>query len=254
MFLISKLVGLLLNPLLWIVAVMIYSWFTKYAGRRRKSAGLALLLIIFFTNNWIIQNLTLAYQYKPMPMKPGEHYSAGILLGGLAGYDERERQAFFSSASDRFIQAMLLYKEGHIRKIIVSGGNGNAAFGGYDFREADFLVEKLIHAGIPKDDIITERNSKNTIENGRFTKRITDSLKMPEPFVLISSAFHMPRAVRIFSHEGMKVRPYPCAFQVLASDKKFSWVSLIPSVNAPGLWSIYLKEQVGNLFLTLQKK
>ena len=74
---------------------------------KEKQPGWHSCMIIFFTNNWIIQNLTLAYQYKPMPMKAGEQYSAGILLGGLAGYDERERQAFFSNASDRFIQAML---------------------------------------------------------------------------------------------------------------------------------------------------
>jgi uncharacterized SAM-binding protein YcdF (DUF218 family) len=185
-------------------------------------------------------------------MKTGEQYSAGILLGGLAGYDNTNKHAFFNASSDRFIQTLRLYKQGHIKKIIVSGGN--AIFAGDNFREADFLVENLIATGVPREDILTEREAKNTIENSRFTHRITDSLQIRQPFVLITSAFHMPRAVTIFEKEGMKVRPFPCAYQVLPSDKKFNLFSLLPSANAFEHWNIYLKEQVGTLFLRLQKK
>lgn len=187
-----------------------------------------------------------------MPMAKGEQYSAGILLGGLSGYDETYKQGFFNASSDRFIQTLRLYKQGHIRKIIVTGGN--AIFNKDDFREADFLVENLIESGVPREDILTERAAKNTIENSRFTHRITDSLQLRKPYVLITSAFHMPRALTIFKKEGMEVRPFPCAYLVLPSDKKFNWLSLIPSANAFNLWQTYLKEQAGNLFIKLGKK
>jgi hypothetical protein len=52
----------------------------------------------------------------------------------------------------------------------------------------------------------------------------------------------------------MQVRPFPCAYLALPSDKKFGLVSLVPSANALNLWNIYLKEQVGNLFIRLQRK
>jgi hypothetical protein len=60
--------------------------------------------------------------------------------------------------------------------------------------------------------------------------------------------------MKIFSNEGMQVRPFPCAYLVLPSDKKFSLLSLLPSVKALSLWNIYLKEQAGNLFIRLQNK
>lgn len=252
MFVFSKIIGILLNPLLWIVLLFITAWFIKNSLRKTQTARLAVILLLFFTNSWIIQNLMLGYQTSPKPMAGGEQYSAGILLGGLAGYDETYKQGFFNQASDRFIQTLRLYKEGHIRKVIVSGGN--AIFAGDDFREADFLVENLLAIGVPKEDILSEREAMNTIENSRLTHRITDSLQLQGPFVLITSAFHMPRAMKIFENEGMQVRPFPCAYLALPSDKKFGLVSLVPSANALNLWNIYLKEQVGNLFIRLQKK
>jgi len=252
MFILSKFIGILLSPLLWIVLLSLASWFIKDSGRKRKTSRMALIMLLFFTNNWIIQNLMLQYQSSPKPMASGEQYSAGILLGGLAGYDETYKQGFFNQTSDRFIQTLRLYKEGHIRKIIVSGGN--AIFAGDDFREADFLVENLLAMGVPKEDILSEREAMNTIENSRLTHRITDSLMIRGPFVLITSAFHMPRAMKTFTNEGMQVRPFPCAYLALPSDKKFGLLSLVPSANAPNLWNIYLKEQVGNLFLRLRKK
>lgn len=252
MFVFSKIIGILLNPLLWVVLLTITAWFTKNTVRKRQTTGLALFLMLFFTNSWVIRNLMLRYQASPKPMAVGEQYSAGILLGGLVDYDESYKQGFFNQTSDRFIQTVRLYKEGHIRKVIVSGGN--AIFAGDDFREADFLVENLLSMGVLKEDILSEREAINTIENSRLTHRITDSLQLRGPFVLITSAFHMPRAMKIFANEGMQVRSFPCAYLVLPSDKRFGLVSLVPSANALSLWNIYLKEQVGNLFIRLQKK
>ena len=252
MFLVSKIVGLLLNPILWILGFLLWSYFTRVPGRQKKMAAISLIMLLFFSNTWIIYNILGNYQYKPRPMQQGEQYSAGILLGGLAGYDEKLQQAFFNPSSDRFIQTLKLYKEGYIRKIIVSGGN--AIFAKGPFREADFLKENLIACGVAATDILSERDAKNTLENSRFTHRITDSLQLTKPFVLITSAFHMPRALRIFKGEGMEVRPFPCAYLVLPADKIFTWQSLFPSANAMNLWSVYLKEQVGSLVLSLSRK
>ena len=251
MFLFSKIIAVLLSPLLWVIMLFIAAWIIKNPVKKKKIFALALVMILLFTNSWIIHSLTVQYQYKPRPMAVGEQYSAGILLGGLASYDDIYKQAFFNVSADRFIQTLKLYKQGHIRKIIVTGGN--AIFADEDFREADFLVDNLVASGVPREDILSERDAKNTIENSRFTHRITDSLAINEPYVLITSAFHMPRAVSIFKNEGMAVRPFPCAYLVSPSDKKFSWQSLIPSANALNLWQLYLREQVGNLFLKFNK-
>jgi uncharacterized SAM-binding protein YcdF (DUF218 family) len=251
MFLFSKIVGWMLNPLLWIFILMIGAWFIKKPGIKRKTHTLALILFLFFSNNWIIQNIIAQYQFKPNPMKQGEIYHAGILLGGLTSYDKTLKEGYFNNASDRFIQTLKLYKQGYIKKIIVTGGN--ALFTNDDFREADFLVKNLIESGVPPEDILSERDARNTIENSLFTHRITDSLQIPEPYVLITSAFHMPRAVRIFKKDGMKVRPFPCAYLVPPSRKKITWFFLVPNTDALNLWNVYLKEQAGNIVVKITK-
>lgn len=86
----------------------------------------------------------------------GENYSVGIVLGGFVSYDESNKAAFFSQASDRFIQAARLYKLGHISKIVVTGGNAFLAKNS-KHNEAEFVKSNLIDLGIPSDDIMTEK-------------------------------------------------------------------------------------------------
>lgn len=247
MFILSKIVGALLNPVLWIVLLLLWAFFSKKTETRKKKIGLALIFTLFFSNPLIIQNLIVSYQPKVKPMQDSEQYAAGILLGGLVSYDETERQPYFNISSDRFIQTVRLYKLGHIKKIIVSGGN--AIFANDSFREADFLRKNLMDLGIPEADILIERNSRNTIENSRFVKQVADSASLNGTFVLITSAFHMPRAVLTFEKAGIKVRPYPCAYLVMPSDRTFKWRSLVPAAWAIENWQIYLREMAGRAAL-----
>jgi len=245
LFVFSKIVGYLLQPFIWVLILLIWAYFTKNARRKKWLTRISILLLVFFSNAWIITNLLLSYQAKPVNLHPGEKFRAGILLGGFMGYDEVTGNAYFNNSSDRFIQTVRLYKLGHIDKIIVSGGNGTLKNNG--FREADFIRKNLLEVGIPDSGILIERNSRNTIENGRFVKQLADSIHFNDTSLLITSAFHIPRALKIFRKTGLKVRAYPTSFLVLPSDGLFNAGSLVPSMNAPGLWHIYLRELVGNL-------
>jgi hypothetical protein len=60
-------------------------------------------------------------------------------------------------------------------------------------------------------------------------------------------------AVRIFKKDGMKVRPFPCAYLVPPSRKKMTWFFLVPNTDALNLWNVYLKEQVGNIVVKITK-
>jgi uncharacterized SAM-binding protein YcdF (DUF218 family) len=62
--------------------------------------------------------------------------------------------------------------------------------------------------GLPRDRVILEREARNTIENARFTKAIA-SPKPGQRWLLITSAYHMPRAVSLFREVGFPVEPYP---------------------------------------------
>jgi uncharacterized SAM-binding protein YcdF (DUF218 family) len=188
-----------------------------------------------------------------MEMKPGEKYSAGILLGGFVSYDEKNKRAYFNSTADRFIQAARLYKQGFISRIIITGGN--ALFVKDDqYNEADFVAKNLTDLGIPASDIIAERKAKNTIENSVFSEHLLDSAHIPEPYVLITSALHIPRAVKIFEKRGMKIRPYPCDYRVTENDTRFTWRSIIPSSGAFDLWSVFFREIIGTISLSFMQR
>ena len=117
MFVLSKLLGLLLNPMLWVVVTMILAVAVKGPRWRKRLLMAALLTTLFFSNGWIVKNILSAYSAEPVPMKQGESYEAGIVLSGMAAYDAKADLSYFTQDSDRFIQTLWLYRKGHIRRI-----------------------------------------------------------------------------------------------------------------------------------------
>ena len=246
MFVISKLVIVLLSPILWILFVFVWGLFSKKAARKKRCYIAGIIMLLFFTNPFIINKLILAYQPKKVTLRTDENYSAGILLGGFAGMNKTDHQTYFSEQSDRFIQAMLLYKTGHIKKIIVAAGDGSV-FNRGDFREGDFVQEQLIAMGISATDIAVDRDSRNTAENAINAKKIIDSLRLSPPYVLITSALHIPSAQKTFTKAGIEVIPYPAAFFVRPPDSVVPTDYILPSANALKNWDMYLREITGSL-------
>lgn len=251
MLVFAKLVGLLLNPSLWLVAVLVGLVVARTERRRRRLAVTALVLALVFSNGWLAKNATVRYQARPEPMRHEERYEACILLSGLAGFDETDGRGYFTSASDRFIQTVRLYRLGHVRKIIVTGGQGNP-FSRHNLRESDFLVQSLLEMGVPAVDIVNEREARNTIENAVNARRTLDSMGIRGPAVLVTSAVHMPRARRSFRSEGVDVRPFPCDFAIKPGGSPFTWQSLLPTPEAFQQWDRLLRELVGTAFLVLR--
>ena len=209
-------------------------------------------MIVFFSNPWLIIQLQYPFHAPPMPMETNERYEVGVVLGGITSYDRVNKAGHFNMSSDRFIQTALLYKTGHIKKIIASGGR-NGMFLEDNFREAEFIAKNLEDLGIPKEDIIIEGNSKNTEENAKNSRKIVDSIGLNKTkTVLITSAFHIPRAKATFEMAGIQVRPYPCAFSILPSSLKFSAESLLPSTSAMDAWAGLFKELIGIAYIKMK--
>ncbi len=252
MYLFNKIVSFFLSPFVWVCLLLLIALLTKNAKKRIRLNVVAVLLLLVFSNGWLLTVLQSKFHAEPMPMKAGEKYTYGIVLGGMARYDEINKQGYFNMSSDRFIQTALLYKKGYIEKIIVSGGPNGMEMKD-NFREADFLAINLIDLGIPAADILVENKSRNTIENARFTKRVLDSVGgIRTKSVLITSAFHIQRAVKTFELEGIAVRPYPCAFSILPSHLVFDAGSLLPSGGALDAWGGFFKELLGRLYLNVK--
>jgi len=251
MYILSKIIGDLIDPLLWVVFIMAWALATRSAIRRKKLLAAGFILLLVFSNGWLIKNLTAAWQWKPVTLAAENKYKVGVLLGGMSGYDKRDLKGYFNHASDRFIQTLRLYKTGHIEKILITGGQANP-FPEHDLRESDFLTESLVEMGIPKEHIINERNARNTIENAKLTRGHLDSMGVRDSVLLITSAAHMPRSARIFAAEGIPFRAYPCDYYVKPSGSRFGWSSLKPSNDAFVQWKSLLHEITGVVFVMLK--
>lgn len=245
MFITGKLLIILLNPLLWIVCIFLYARFTRKEPNKKRAYLTGIALLLFFSNPLVIDKLTIAYQAKRYSLEKNETYSAGILLGGFVGLNKADNQVYFGENSDRFIQASQLYATGHIKKIIIAAGSGEV-FTNTPFREADYVFEQLTNLCISREDVFADRDSRNTFENALNAKRIIDSLHLPPPYLLITSAIHIPRAVATFEKAGLTVKPFPAAFYI-KPDKGFKHDYFIPSPKALENWNTLIKEVVGNI-------
>ena len=96
-------------------------------------------------------------------------------------------------------------------RIIFSGGSANLISN--DAREADFAAAIFEGLGIAKSRLIMERRSRNTLENAEFSRDLANP-KPGERWLVVTSAFHMPRSVGLFRKAGFPVEPFPVDWRV----------------------------------------
>jgi uncharacterized SAM-binding protein YcdF (DUF218 family) len=168
----------------------------------------------------------------------------GIVLGGFCNFDiVGDDRLHFNEASNRLTDALVLYKKGLIRKLLISGGDGKLL--GKKTMEALKVAPFLLTMGVREEDILLESNSRNTRENALFSKQLLDSLNMKAgKILLITSASHMPRSMGCFRKVGLQVKPFPAHF--IAEKPNWSlnyWLK--PNPRAFIYWEAILKEWVG---------
>jgi uncharacterized SAM-binding protein YcdF (DUF218 family) len=95
--------------------------------------------------------------------------------------------------------------------VVFSGGSANLISN--DAREADYAGTIFESLGISKSRLTMERRSRNTLENAEFSKALV-APKDGERWLLVTSAFHMPRSVGLFRKAGFAVEPYPVDWRV----------------------------------------
>lgn len=184
----------------------------------------------------------MAYQEKPVTINviPNQPYT-GILLTGFVRFDSAA-QGNFGRSSDRFIQTVRLYHQHIIDRILISGGSGN--LWQKEPPEAVFLKNEMRKMNVPDSAIVVDSISRNTFENGLYTKKLIEQTGWKGPFLLITSASHMPRAKRVMHHFSIPITAYPCDFTVIPQHN--NWQNIIyPDFSKMQDWEYLIKEIVG---------
>lgn len=240
-FVLSKVLYFLLIPFWWIVLLLLLRLVVRNAKWKKNLGIMAILIAVVFTNPYLHRKANLAWQPAPVDLPANKSYEAGILLGGMAGYDKNDR-GYFGTSADRFIQTANLYHQGIIKKIIVTGGTGSLLQ--KEPAESVYLQAQLVANGVKAEDIIMESRSRNTYENAVYTKQLTDSLHLQPPFVLITSAQHMKRSVSVFNHARFQVLPFPCDYREIPV-RETVINTIAPDASLLYDWAFLIKEIVG---------
>jgi uncharacterized SAM-binding protein YcdF (DUF218 family) len=252
MMALSKLVGVLLHPLCPVLLLLLLGlWVLWRGGSRRVAAAwvsAALMLTLFW--GWekpaMLALHTLESQASTMP--PPAHTVGLVLLGG--GTDGKkvvgpDLPIPMGQGAERLTETLVLSRKHPEWRIIFSGGGGNPSQdGSQGVSESELTLEWWRRLGEPLDRIRTETRSRNTLENARFSAELVGA-DIAKPWLLVTSAWHMPRAIRIFEANGWKVMPYPV-------DRRYNpHVSWTDYSLAHGLqiWHICLREWVGLMSL-----
>ncbi len=133
-----------------------------------------------------------------------------IVLGGTFKSSLSHKRQMLATNGNiaRMIDFVDLSRKYPKAKLIFSGGSGNI----YDpkRKEADDAKAFLEMIGIDTHKIIFERNSRNSYENVKYSKELIQP-KEGEAWLLVTSAFHIPRSLSIFKQQNWEVIPYPSA-------------------------------------------
>jgi uncharacterized SAM-binding protein YcdF (DUF218 family) len=131
-----------------------------------------------------------------------------VVLGGAISPDVSAARGVvkLGDAAERVTATVELARRYPNARIIFSGGSAALLFD--QLPEAPFAAKELEALGIDRDRITAEDQSRNTVENAVFSRLIANP-KPGERWLLVTSAFHMPRAMAVFRAAGFPVEAYP---------------------------------------------
>lgn len=162
-----------------------------------------------------------------------------VLGGGISGPRlPRRPNPDLNAYADRLWHAARLFRAGKASQIILTGGVLPTG----DGSEAEAMRQFMLDLGIPASAMSLESESENTAANARLTAEMLAKQGVTE-ILLVTSAFHMPRAKRIFDRYGLTVIPAPTDFEII--DMPFDLLRLMPNANALNGSAKAMKELLG---------
>ncbi len=227
----SKTLGYLLLPTNFLILIGFVGailMFTRFVSLGRKLVIAAVLLLVICGLSPLGKILLYPLESRFPLWDAARGAPDGIIVLGASIEPElsvAHGRPVVRGAADRIIEAAALAKRYPNARVVFSGGSANLVSN--DAREADFAGAIFEGLGVEKSRLIMERQSRNTRENAQFSKALV-APKDGERWLLVTSAYHMPRSVGLFRKAGFAVEPYPVDWRVGGRDDlmTFSKVAL----------------------------
>ena len=248
MFILSKLLSAITQPLFWLavwwgVALLLLTFVAKWrrAALRMLWGGLAVLGLLGFEALPQALLRPLENQYPvPSPELVSRHVGI-IVLGGATqhpGIYKARGQVPLGEAAERMSAPVGLMRQHAQMQLVFSGGEGRLLATGVT--EAELAKAFYQEQGMDMRRVMLEGGSRTTRENARQVAALLGD-RCQQPWLLVTSAWHMPRSVPEFTAAGCQVTPYPVDFRT-GDGTPWTEYSLARSVM---LWQVALHEWLG---------
>lgn len=248
-FIASKLIGALLRPDTWLVIALAVLVLAVALHRRQLALwlgstllGSMVVLAILPLGDLLLQPIERTY-----PAEPGLDQVDGIII--LGGGEDARASAYWgqmqlNAGGERYTAALELAQRFPEARLLFTGGSGALRdLGGPEVSEGAMAERFFLGLGVAPERLLIEDRSRNTAENARLSL----ALAYPDPnesWVLVTSAFHMPRAMLSFEAAGWAgVTPWPVDYRTAAFMDRIGW-NLTGNLQ---VLHIAIREQVGQL-------
>jgi uncharacterized SAM-binding protein YcdF (DUF218 family) len=211
-FILSKVLGFFASPSNLVIALGLLGvllWGTRLARSGRLLAAASLIALAVLGLSPLGNALIIPLEQRFPPWDDTRGPPDGIVvLGGAITPDvsEARNDVALNEAAERITAAVALARRYPDARVIYSGGSAALIF--HEGSEAASAVRLFESLGVPHARIIAEEQSRNTLENAVFSRL----LAMPQPgerWLLVTSGYHMPRAMGVFRQAGFPVEAYP---------------------------------------------
>ena len=207
---------------------------------------------LWFWSTPIVSDVLRGSLEAQFPFRPAAQYpNADVIVvlggGGEGATLENRPVPNLGEAADREWFAAQLYHAGKAPLLLLSAGQSP---GRYTEPGAKGMATFLEALGVPGDALLLETVARNTLENARFVEQQL-ATKGADHILLVTSAYHMPRALRLFEGTQMRITPAATDHEVIRVD--FDLQRFLPSAGALSGSTNAIEEYLGIWTIGLQK-
>jgi uncharacterized SAM-binding protein YcdF (DUF218 family) len=218
MLILSKILNWAAQPLNAVLLLLCLSliWGARRPARARKLTIAALLLLALTGFKTLPDALVSVLESRHAEWATDAdlgRFTGIVILGGAlepGRLSQNHQQALLNSSAERMTMAVALWRRNPQLRLVFTGGEGELFGSGPS--EAERALRFFDSMGVPRSALTLETRSQNTYENAVFTRSLP-GLDAQGPWLLLTSAWHMPRSLATFQKAGWNVTPYPVDFR-----------------------------------------
>jgi len=244
MIYLHKILPLLLTPIMVVILLIVIGLYKK------RNSFIYLAIALLYTLSTPIFSdaffkLVESDQHRKC-ITSIEQADAIVVLSGMLSLHEIDGEEYVEWGDpDRFFGGIALMKAGKATNLIFTGAK--MPWEKSSRTEGDVLTDYATAYGMPHDHIFVSSLVTNTADEAAAVKKMALGNKI----ILVTSAFHMPRAQILFEKEGLEVVPYPVDFKSLTADS-ITFMDYLPNGQSLAKTEMGMRELMGRLFYWLK--